>query len=427
MQNGMSGAVQQKLFGRGFAATDPRYSATLDRIADGFSGAAGSAAAMVVAGAITAPAWATIAIAAGVGAVINFGVSLALNGLYKWLFSPDPKDPKPITTHKDQAAQPSGGALVVGGPYWESSVLHLVGSDAMSVINTAISMNWPADSTSRYQLGTCTSTSPTNVSCMVDRVSQSTGYVQKNYAGVGANYSASGAPGSCQAGMVRNGSTCVAVPSTVVPDTKTSAQEAINNLPPSELAKPLNPEIVAALADKAWRDAAAKPGYDGLPYVATDPITPAEVDTWRKAHTDSWPTVQDFVNPQPASDSPWKLPSSPTATTQDPVAPTASSTNPAASNPLQNLGPDPGIGSPSLEPTPTAQQILKSLLDLFPDFRNFVVPSHQATCPKPSFDVFGKQVVMDAQCVISEEQRSALFSVMAAVWALTAVFIVLKA
>ena len=80
-----------------------------------------------------------------------------------------------------------------------------------------------------------------------------------------------------------------------------------------------------------------------------------------------------------------------------------------------------------LEPTPTARQILQPLLDLFPDFRSFVVPSHQATCPKPTFNVFGKQVVMDAHCTISEEQRSALYAVMAAVWAMTAAFIILRA
>jgi hypothetical protein len=427
MQNAVSGSIEQKLAKRGFAANDPRFGATLDLVSNGLAGVAGTTAAAVVAGAITAPAWATVAIAAGVGTVVTVGVTLAINGIYNWLFSPDPKDTTPITTHQNQAAPPTGGALVAGGPYWVSSVLGIIGADAMSVINSALPMNWPADSSSTYQLGTCTSTVATRVSCSVDRVSKSTGYVQKNYAGLSADYNASGAPGSCQIGMVRYGGTCVVVPTAVVPDAKTSAQQAINNLPSSELVKPLNPAIIATIADKAWRDAAAQPGYNGIPYSATDPITTSEVDAWRQANPGSWPTVQDFVDPQPASNSPWKLPASPTATTQSPSAATTPSTNPASSNPLENLGPDPGIGSPSLEPTPTAQQILKPLLDLFPDFRNFVVPSHQGICPKPTFDVFDKQLVMDAQCTISEEHRDSLFSVMAAVWALTAVFIVLKA
>jgi len=423
----MSGSIQQKIAKRGFAANDPRFGATLDLVSGGLAGVAGTTAAAVVAGAITAPAWATVAIAAGVGTVVTFGVGLAINGIYDWLFSPDPNDLTPITTHQNQATS-SGSGLVAGGPYWQTSILSISGGDAMSAIQTAVSLNWPADATSNYEIGTCTTTAnPTKTSCLITRVAKSNGYKQLAFAAIAANYYASGAPGTCQPGFVYKTSSCIAVPLTTVPDAKVTAQQAIDALTPAELAKPLNPSIVATLADKAWKDAAAQPGYDGIPYVATDPITAAEVDAWRQANPASWPTVQDFVNPQPAANSPWRLPASPTATTQNPSAPTATGTNPAASSPLQNLGPDPGIGAPGLETTPTALQILKPLLDLFPDLRTFVVPSHQATCPKPTFAVFGTQVVMESHCTISEEQRTALAAVMAAVWALTAVIIVLRA
>jgi hypothetical protein len=70
---------------------------------------------------------------------------------------------------------------------------------------------------------------------------------------------------------------------------------------------------------------------------------------------------------------------------------TGTPTNPAASAPLVNLGSDPGIGSPSLEATPTGAQILQPLTQLMPDLKNFQVPAHQAVCPKPSFDLFGKR------------------------------------
>ncbi|MGC4062237.1 MAG: hypothetical protein QM749_15880 [Aquabacterium sp.] len=426
MQNAIAGAMGQKAFKRGFAANDPRFGATLDLVSGNFASLAGSTAAAITLGSITAPAWASVAIAAGVGLVVTAGVSLALNGIWSWLFASDPKSSTPITQHSSQT-QSTGNGLTAGGPYWVSSILSIYGSDAMSVIGTALSLNWPADSTSYYQLGNCTSTA-TSVSCLVTRVNKTSGYQQTGYAGIGANYQAAGAPGTCQPGFVYRSSSCIAVPAQAVPDVAgLTAQQAINNIPASELSKPLNPALVASIADKAWRDAAAQPGYSGMPYVASDPITASEVDAWRQANPNSWPTVQDFVNPQQSTNSPWKLPSDATATQQDPTQQTVSSVNPAASAALINLGADPGIGSPTLEATPTAQQILQPLLNLFPDFRSFVVPSHQAQCPKPTFTVLGKQFVMDAQCTLSEQIRSTLFSIMAAVWALVAVFIVLGA
>ncbi|TAK93484.1 MAG: hypothetical protein EPO09_12475, partial [Aquabacterium sp.] len=394
MQNSISGAIAQKAYNRGFTVADPRYGATLDLVSGQLVAVAGSTAAAITLGTVTAPAWASVAIAAGVGVVVSTGVSLALKGAWNWLFS---NDLKTITQHSSDTL-PTGNGLNKGGPYWVSSILSVYGSDPTAVITTAISLNWVGDSTSYYQLGNCTSTT-VYMSCLVTRVNKTSGYQQTGYAGVGATYQTSGAPGTCQPGFVYRNASCIAVSAQVSPDVAgLTAQAAINNIPASELLKPLNPALVATLADKAWRDAAAQPGYSGLPYVASDPITAAEVDAWRLANPNLWPTVQDFVNPQPSTNSPWKLPGNATVTQQDPTQQTVPSVNPSASSAQVNLGADPGIGSPSLETTPTAQQILEPLLDLFPDFRSFVVPSHQATCPKPTFTVFGKQIVMDAHC-----------------------------
>ncbi|PLY44075.1 hypothetical protein CSZ94_06935 [Janthinobacterium sp. ROICE36] len=80
-----------------------------------------------------------------------------------------------------------------------------------------------------------------------------------------------------------------------------------------------------------------------------------------------------------------------------------------------------------MEETPTAESILKPLMDLMPGFKNFAVPQHSGVCPKPEFAIFGKRIIMDSQCNLAEQNRSALFAVMAAVWALSAAFIVLRA
>lgn len=424
MQNALSGAIQQKATKRGFASNDPRYGATLDA-ASAVGLAAGASAGAIVTAALTAPAWATAAIAAGVAVIVGGVVTLAINGAVDWLFSATPGDAKPITYSTPRAVH-SGPGMVTGGNYWRDGFNYVSGGDAMSVIQTAIPINWPPNSTEYYEVGTCRAPTPTTYECLVNRVQRSTGYKQGGYA-IGASYYPSGAPSTCGPGFVFRQTACVPVPAQA--DVKATAQEAVNFLSqkPEELAKPLNPSIVASLANKLWMDAASKPGYSGLPYLANDPITAAEVDSWRLANPDKWPKVQDFVSPQSAANSPWKLPANPTSTTQDPTQPTTPSTNPGQANPVQNLGPDPGIGSPTLEATPTAVQILQPILDLLPDFRRFVVPSHQAVCPKPSFSVFEKTIVMDSHCTIAEDQRAALYAVMAAVWVLAGAIIVLRA
>lgn len=420
-QRAIAKLITDKAIKRGFAPNDPRLVQTLSRTSGVAGDIAGYAAATVVAGAVTAPAWVTVALALGVGITVG----LAVNGIVSWIF-PDEAEAASVTVKHD-GTQPSSAALLQGGPYWLTTIAGVYGSDARSAIQTAVSINWPSDATSNFEIGTCSdSTNPVKTSCLVTRVNKSTGYKQIGYAAIGATYNPAGAPANCAAGYVYRNGACVAVPAVAAPDTAMPIQNAVTELAPEELAKPANPKLVSTIADQLWRRAASLPGYDGLPYVAADPITEAEAEAQRQANPSAWPTVQDLVSPQPAANSPWKLPVDASATSQD-SGTALPPVNPAASSPLQNLGADPGIGSPPLEPTPTARQILQPLLDLLPDFRGFVVPSHQATCPKPTFDVLEKSIVMAAHCDIAEEQRAALQAVMAAVWALTAAFIILRA
>jgi len=121
------------------------------------------------------------------------------------------------------------------------------------------------------------------------------------------------------------------------------------------------------------------------------------------------------------------LPTSPTPVAeQDPTTTPKTGTNPST-EPLQNLGPDPGIGAPALEPIPTAQQILSPLLNLFPSLKNFVVPNHNATCPKWSVHLFDRDVPLQDHCPMLEQVRPTAYATMAAVWILIALFIVLAA
>lgn len=421
MQSALSGIIQQKSLKRGFAANDPRYIGTIKDVSAGLAGTAATAAVVTAAG-VTAPAWVSVALAAGIGTLVTYGVSLAIDGLAKWFFKSSTIDTAAINGQVQ-----NGGPMVKGGPYWEGTgdkyhngeplVAFVLGTDGMAVAMQASSMV-------KYPSVTCVSTfGGTGVQCSLPN-----GYPTSK-----AVYRASGAPIDCPAGSFGSATSCSTydysypAPGAVPAQTGVSLPTAVASIPASDLQKPVNPDVLANLANAAWLNAAAKPGYSGLPYTAADPITPAEVTTWKNANPASYPTVADSVAPQVASNSPWQLPVSPTATTQSPGVYPSTGTNPAAANPLQNLGPDPGVGAPTLEEIPTSEQILKPIFDLLPDFRSFDVPSHAAECPKPSFHLFDRDYVMDTQCTISEDNRPLIQALMSALWVIIGVMIVLRA
>lgn len=421
MQSSITGVIATKAKQRGFAANDPRFTATVNAISGNVSnlvgGVAGATASAVVLGAVTAPAWGTIAIAAGVGAVVTIGVALAVNSLISWAFSSDPNDPLPIT----QTTQSQSQNLVQGGGffYWGNKQSADYYPLAWLMFNNGYGFD------SRYSLGNCTVNG--GASCDVI-YKNANGSNSVSHNAININYQAQGAQITCGSGQLNEAGVCTAITSPPQPaqSTPLTPQQALDNLSAAEKAKPLNPAILAAVADKLWQDAAAEPDYGGLPYKATDPITTNDAKTYQDANPTTYPTVGDFVNPQIMADSPFTLPVSPDATTQDVTNPNTG-INPAAANPLTNLGTDPVIGNPSLEETPTALSILQPLFNMFPDFKTFAVPSHSSVCPTPTFNLFGESIVMDAQCKIANDQRPALYAIMAVVWLLAGAIIVLRA
>lgn len=425
MQNAISGVMQKKMVQRGFAANDPRYAGTLTASGGAIAAAAGGGAAAIVVGTVTAPAWVTAAIAAGVGALVSYGVSLAIDGVTKWLFGSDSGNIQVV------AAPGSTPPLVVGGAYWASS--YGIGSTPEAAARGNFCNSADANCTITGVTVSCTvSGSGTSATCNYTTQPKpaygpygSSGTMTVSYFSSGSQYAS--ATGSYQWGygpIGMNSSGGATGPMTT--------QAAIDQLPQTEKAKPLNPEIIAAIANRAWQQAATQPGYQGLPYQASDPITAADAAAWQAANPNAWPSVGDFVAPQPAPSggtaaSPWQLPTSTSpVTTSDPSTSGSTSTNPGTGSQL-NLGPDPGIGSPSLEQTPTATQILDPIFKLMPDLRSYVVPSHSGVCPKPSMTLWGKSLVLDGHCTLLDQNRQAIYAVMAAVWLMVALFIILAA
>lgn len=424
MQNAVSGVMQQTMIKRGFAANDPRFGATLSKASSVLGGVAGTAAAVTV-GAVTAPGWASIALAAGIGAVITYAVTIGVDALSNWLFRTDGK----LDTLGSSLNSPA--AVSIGGAYWYGSLLVGPGSTNISIYGgDGRAMAYQSEVNARVYLGLSTS----NLTCNLIENSSNTYWACGSY-GSPMYYRSSGAPYSCAHGMYCTATNSFSSPVLNSPSkTAVSLQTAINDLPASDKTKPLNPAIVAALADQAWKNAAAQPGYDGLPYVASNPITAPDAAKWQQANPQSWPSVSDFVKPQPAptggtSASPYVLPntSTPVSSYNPATQSQSTSTNPASSNTLQNLGPDPGIGSPSLEATPTAQSILAPILGLLPDLRSFSAPSQSGVCPKPTIDLWNQHLVLDGHCALLDNNAGAIQAVMALVWVLIAMFIILAA
>ncbi|EGD06473.1 hypothetical protein G1E_32235 [Pseudomonas sp. TJI-51] len=415
----VSGVLQEKMVSRGFAANDPRFGATVAASGNVIAASAAASAAAIVVGTVTAPAWATAAIAAGVGVIVGYAVNLAIDGITSWLFGEDSSQVNVVTAEGGGSV---GGPLYVGGPFFSTPYAYATTPEGAAYASfadgvTVSSIDCPAGPYSNGQTVICHTVS--NASWLPPNWESDMNVV----------FQESGSPYGSSTGVYKSGVGMYPAPPSDSPSGQTGVlpiQTAVDQISDTEKAKQLNPELVAALANRAWQEASQMPGYDGLPYQYSDPITASDAARWQSANPGAWPSVGDFVSPFP-SGSPGTSPSSPPFSLPAPgeaVTPTNPSTQPQI-----NLGSDPGIGAPTLEATPTGAQILEPLTRLFPDLRNFQVPAHQAECPRPTFDlaVIGKQVQMEAHCTISEDVRGPLYNASLLAWVLAALFIVLSA
>jgi hypothetical protein len=204
----------------------------------------------------------------------------------------------------------------------------------------------------------------------------------------------------------------------------------------------ISPESLARLVDQIWQRAAQDPNYQGLPYSFADPVTQAELQPWAEQNPMAVPTVADMLAPasNPGTNevpvSPTAYPGTNPAPGTDPVpSPGTGSNVNVVNTPNVNvvnkisvdLGADPGIQSPDLEQSPEAWQIFDPVMQSVSSMFYFGVPNHPSECPKPSFDMFGKTILMDGHCNLLDSVKPTLFSVMGAVWVCIGVFIILAA
>lgn len=444
-------SIEKAAIRRGFAANDPRFLATYS----GASTVAATVAADATAAAVTAasaPVWLSVAGALGAAAIVG---GLAY-GIYKVFFDDSSSTAKfYIQSPSGEAPYgtvgvPSGGSNFTQAGLSVDSKYRIVGSK-----NARVPQNLPVYGFGNYLYcdapDACMALAKTaweqfndgsqwnNQGCDAEDAS---GNVACHAQRIGSGGTAQGNTWINTTVNITMGPNPLLVGDTIKGDVSTIVQA----VPDTELQKAADPATIATLANNLWQRAAAQPNYQGLPYTASDPVMVNDAAAAQAANPATWPKNADLVSPvatqagaQPvisttAATQPNTDPAPGTGTGTTPAPGTASNVNvvnvPGVTvmNKVQlDYGQTPDSAVPELEETPTGAKILQPLNELMPSLKHYVVPSHSAECPKPNFDLFGKQVLMDSHCTLFEGIRPQLFAVMAAVWAIAAVLIVLTA
>lgn len=303
VQRAISGILQKKMATRGFASNDPRWSATLTGTGTAIAGGAAAAAVVTLAG-VTAPAWVTTGAVIALGALFTAGIDLAIDGI-KWAFKGDGSITYPIAsgTYPSQ----KGPDTFVYGQWRAGNALGIATYWALDY-NAALQRDSPQAGAS-VGLEQCETYGNGTWMCSFS-YSNPSGTTPNWYRISGS--SQQGVAYTCD-GTTVNG-VCQPPLSTGGAGSETgSPTKAVQSLSDGDKAKPVNPVVLAAIADQAWKNAASQPGYNGYPYDAANPITTADAAAYQQANPQAWPKVADLVAPQPstsANPNPWSLPNS---------------------------------------------------------------------------------------------------------------------
>lgn len=432
-------AVEMTMIRRGFAANDPKFVATISRISEALTSAA-RASTVVTAGAVTAPAWGSVAVSLGIGLVIGYAVDLAAGALVKWIFNADG------TITQVQRPLADGEVPDWYPPYKAGEVDHspeFVGGIPVRRPDDALTFLRESEGSVIYYPVEGWS------------VEESARLVR------------SGVYQNCYE-SVAVGPFCVVIEPSQVRPLRTfhdaDFATASKALPDSDLHHELNPTILAAIANRAWSEAASSPDYAGVPFSVLEPVIEADiVQADVLTPFASAATVADFIAPQPISQplpsrdpagseqtdggtsvnaptqgssnsqTPSKGPNADTGYSLDP-APSAEPVDGDQSEPESGDDPDeevdiddPGIGAPVLEEIPTAAQILEPLRHFFPFLKDLDMSAQHGECPQPSFEFGGHAFVLKAHCDLIEERRDVISASFLAAFALLSILIILRA
>lgn len=196
-----------------------------------------------------------------------------------------------------------------------------------------------------------------------------------------------------------------------------SLNDAAAKLQDSDLNAFADPELLAAIANKIWLQAAAQPGYQGAPYDVNNPVTAQDITADIASGLYPHPTNYDLLS----------LPS-PDAATAPQLDPNAAPVEaPAGDTVSVDFGPNPAIAEPGLEAAPLGTDIVSLVMGLLPNVSAFTIPAHASECVMPTFDFFGSVMTMQGACDLVEQQRLLLSNLFTAIWGIAALTTVLRA
>ncbi len=425
VNNLMMTVVKSRAARMGLAETDPRIAATVAGM--------GSAATDIAIGGAAALAFGTPIGWGGIllGAVVVAGITyLSLNNGTK----------VNVTGSGVYMDAPSYNPAPTG-KVW-SSTNACYGTTMEKAASCSLVVRGETSDYSMYQLGSCALRSGSTTSAVCQSVAkcktESCLAGPENVLEVGLSLLTMSNPPTCATGTWRNTNTCFDGSPALKPGYGTPVNPYVfpDYLPQTELDKPASPDLMAKVANRLWQDGANKPGYAGIPYSMTDPITATDMDTIRQANPDAWPDVADLTAPvasgATAGANPFpNVPIPATGTVTDPD--TDPGTNPGTNPGTQpgtsiDLGPNPGIPSPEVgADTPTASSIVDPLFDWFPSISGMSLSVPAGECPTDQLDMWGQHLVLDQHCAFIERYRALIAAAMLAIWTMAAATVLLRA
>lgn len=380
MMGATQGLVEVKMGKLGFTTSDPRYQATKMGISGTVSTVAGTVAAGLGVTALALVGWPAIIVGAVIGGAVGAVTYYLTDSGITWAVNEFGEVVQVTPGGVPDAALPPGWCYT-----WGSTSIC---AGTKSGVASALTAESAGQSVSQF------------------RYNPNTGNME-GYWPAGDQWVSWGVCCSMIEGQ----------PAVVEPSTITGRPDTVAaQLTPEQMAEPLAASAMAEMANALWRKAAAA-DPQVLPWSPANPITVAEAQAWREANPEAWPTVGDFaaaVAPEGATSVP------------QPETTPGVGTTPGTGTQV-DLGPDPNVGAPGLEPIPTAQDIMAPGFSLMPDLRAFVMPQVEGQCPQPEFSVFDRAYSMTAHCDLFEQNRYVLQLAMVALYSLLAVVIVLRA
>ncbi|UTH73583.1 hypothetical protein [Chromobacterium sp. IIBBL 290-4] len=226
-----------------------------------------------------------------------------------------------------------------------------------------------------------------------------------------------------------------------------SGKDVAAALPDSRVKSQVNPALIASVLQAATKDAQANyPGIEwpaglvdaldvaavrraAVPVTVADALAPGAIDPmmqWPPGWADARPSS---VYWDPTAPTPSPTPGTGTGTT--PGTGTGTGTGTGSNTGPIDLGQAPLVPEPMLADTPSGMAIMQPVITALNPMRGLTLPSGAGQCPTVTLDLSiikeGGSHVLSEHCDLLESARPIIAIACAAAWALSALFIVLRA